>query len=252
MNQLVKLIVFSFLIFSFFGTAHAFEYKRQGIIAIDYMPDLNYANTFRVVEEYNNKKISLNECVIKGIRLLEKLEAESPNKSMSANDRRYPGNDFDNLYDFLALTYSNYDKLSPEALNVLNSSIWGMGEFLNKQFTSEEIKILNSPGKVTAYDKTKYYDVIDCFHSLVTNGKLTYGKAAVYMMLISEYHTLLPVKINLDNYYEYSPPSPRTLYGWITIHYNEIMKDKHAFRLLQFLYDLHWKFKDRLINNKKR
>lgn len=240
-----------FIVFLLFSTcAYAFEYDRHGVVAIDYMPDLNYPESFKIIDDYNNKKNSLNECVIKGIKLLEKLEVESPNKSLTANERKHPGKDFDNLYDFLALTYSNYDKLSPEALNVLNSSIWGMGKYINKQFTSEEIAILHSQGKTNAYENLKYYNVIDCFNELVKAQKLDYCDAAIFMLLIDEYSLLIPLKINLDNYSDYFSGSSRDLYGWITIHYKEIKKNKKSFRILQFIHDLHWNFKDRLMKNK--
>lgn len=214
------------------------------------MPDLNYSESFKIIDDYNSHKIALNECVIKGIKLLEKLEIENPNKSLTANERKHPGNDFDNLYDFLALTYSNYDKLSSEALWVLNSSIWGMGDYINKKFTSNEIAILHLPGKTMIYDKQKYYNTIDCFDGLVNAGKLNYGDAAVFMLLIDEYSSLIPLKINLDNFSDYFIGSSKDLYGWITIHYKEIKKNKKAFRILQFIHDLHWNFKVRLLKNK--
>jgi len=243
-------LLFIFLLFS--TCAEAFEYKQRGVVMIDYMPDLNYPESFKIINNYNENKISLNECVMNGIKLLEKLEIDSSNKSMTANDRKDPGKDFDNLYDFLALTYSNYDKLSPEALEILNSSIWGMGKFLNKQFTSEEISILHSHGKSQVYGKQKYYNTIDCFDGLVKAGKMSHGEAAVFMILINEYATLLPLNINLNNYSDYFSGSSKHLYGWITIHYNEIKKDKKAFRILQFIYDIPWNFKDRIIKNKNK
>ncbi len=193
----------------------------------------DYEELDKLLDKFKNNKISLDECVIAGVKFLK----ENENKISSSDIY-----DIQSVYKmkhnsptkFVAFIYANYKRLSPEALKELQSSLWDLTPYLNRSFTLQEIELMNSIERTISlnHHSEKLRDLIDAFQKIVDNGYMTKAEAAVHILIINRAGNL-PHKYNTSFKEFWQKESNIT--GWIRENEKEIKADKRAFRAIQML-----------------
>lgn len=199
----------------------------------------DYEPLYKILERCESGEISLEKCVIDGIKFLkdneEKIAIGTCDREASMKLK------YHTPIKFLGFVYANYQRLSPTALNELQSSLWDLTPFINKSFTSDEIELLKSNGIRWKYRvgniTRETYDIVDAFQKLVDAGKMTKAEAGVHMYLIYSIARNrpadLPFKYNIEcNKFSQSESN---INGWIRENLEEIKNDKKAFRIIEIL-----------------
>lgn len=241
MKKILTLFLTLVLILSFQQNSQAYQGKwKQAIWAYDCdLYQFDYVELYKIFDKYKNKKNSIDDCIIAGIKFLKENEKEITNKPYDSKEALKIQHH--SPMKFMAFVYANYTKLSPAALKELQSSLWDLTPYLNRSFTSREIELLTSVEKTINFTvkgkNIKRRDLIDAFQKLVDNGYMTKAEAAVHMILIMNivfYHPdALPVKYNIpfNDFWQDAP----NITSWIKENEKEIEADQKAFRAIQML-----------------
>lgn len=241
MKKTFLLIVITLITLTNFSYTYAYNSKWRDVIWMfgSNLYRNDYEKLYEILDKYNDKKISLDDCVISGIKYLNDKEAELTSKTI---DNEYTLNIKKNSpMKFIAFIYANYSKLAPQTTKEIQSSLWDLTPYLNRSFTSNEIELLTSGDKpfcLTRNKKTiKCHDLIDAFQKLVDKGYMTKAEAAVHMSLILKIgfyipHALPPkYNIKFDDFWQ----TESNITGWIHDNRNEIIVDKKAFRAIEII-----------------
>ncbi|MEZ7891651.1 MAG: hypothetical protein QMC67_07875 [Candidatus Wallbacteria bacterium] len=164
----------------------------------------DYDELYKFLDEYKNKKITINELTSKGFNYLKTKERDILENKCSKDMKSIKNN---SPVVYLFHIYKHYDELTPESKRLVENSIWDARKFFNKTFTPAEINLMKSTGKFDIKNQrgefiTNAYDLIESFQLLVDNKYMNYAEAAVYMTMIAshwnEKKQFFPLKYNID------------------------------------------------------
>ena len=191
----------------------------------------DYEKLYKLLDEYNSKKINIDQCVIDGIKFLKSIEPKIRDKTYKKSAKL----EYNSPFKFLAFTNFYYRMLSKEARNELNTYDLSITKYFCKNFTMEEIYLLKTATlnkrAISFFRGTrKYYDVIEAFDILIKNNKVTYSEAAIYMYVLSL--QCLPLDYNID-LIEFSLVD--SLDSWIYCNHEILKKDHSNYKIIQYI-----------------